>query len=71
MPIRTVGSTLLILPKNEERYVRIGLDSGGIKRKSLRLMMQENRGFTIVWSTRRTHGDLSGVRGAAWLRPLA
>ncbi|EIJ0489689.1 hypothetical protein ACFW38_001632 [Salmonella enterica] len=51
--------------------MRIGLDSGGIKRKSLRLMMQENRGFTIVWSTRRTHGDLSGVRGAAWLRPLA
>ncbi|TGD58781.1 fructokinase, partial [Salmonella enterica subsp. enterica serovar Poona] len=31
MPIRTVNSTLLIFPKNEERYLRIGLDLGVTK----------------------------------------
>lgn len=36
------------IPKNEERYVRIGIDLGGTKRKSLRLMMQESSGFAIV-----------------------
>ncbi|ABX22393.1 hypothetical protein SARI_02534 [Salmonella enterica subsp. arizonae serovar 62:z4,z23:-] len=37
MPIRTVNSTLLIFPKNEERYVRIGIDLGGTKTEVIAL----------------------------------